>query len=175
MGDYSQKEDKTDISRNVEEILSGIFLLFVRVATTFYYFMLKPRFFSQVVASSEPLSTYFPKKYSRPITYYFISLAVMTGGFILLFRITPYAADTFDNNTFIVIIINAFKEGEIIKLIIGLLPFILTVGLYSFCLFWINKKRYPQLEFMNSLWLSSYFAGSVLLIYIILIPIYPLF
>lgn len=174
MEQQSKKEDKTDISRNIEELLLGVFLLFGKVITTFYYFMLKPHQFSEAVLNYDPLNDTYPKKYSRPITYYFVALALFIGGFILIFKIVPQAEELQRDNPFLAFVSNAFKEVDLSKLITGLLPFIFAVGLYSFCFFWINKKKFPQLKFRNSLYLSSYFTGSVLLIYVLIIPLYPL-
>jgi len=168
-----QKEDKTDISKNVEEILLGILLLFGSVITTFLSFLVKPHFFSKIVVEYDPLNDNFPKKYSRPITYLFASLAAITGGLILVFKLTAVEVDQ-SKNQFIILFSNAFRDGALIKLIIGLLPFLLAVGLYSFILFWVNKKKCPEINFQNSLYLSSYFIGTLALIYVAVVPIIPL-
>ena len=170
-----RKEDKTDISKKVEELLLGIFLLIERVLTTFCNFLLRPSLVAREIADNEPLSDAFPKRYARPVTYFFATFAVMLGGFILLFKTMPDAQDMEKKNPFIALFIKASQDAKITGIIIVLLPFILAVGLHSYTFYWSNRKKHPQITFRNSLYMSSYFSGNVALVYILLLPLMPLF
>ena len=77
-------------------------------------------------------------------------------------------------------LINA-KTGTATALVPGPVPvpeptslLILGVGLYGFCVAWVCRRRDKPLAFATSLYLATYFAGSVCLVYSIGIPLTPL-
>jgi hypothetical protein len=173
MEENLKKESDTDISKKIEEIFLGILLLFGKMILTFYHFMRRPHAFGSTLLDSDPLEKGFPKKYCRPITYFFISLCSSIGGTILVFTIIPkniFERELNDPYGAIHFIKKAFEDESLSKLIISSLPAILGMALFSFCLSWINRKNFPQISFLNNFFLLSYFIGSIFLISIVMVP-----
>lgn len=164
-----KKSVTIDFAKNIEEILLGIFLQTGKVFFTLYDFVLKPDFFASHIRGLHPIHNDYPKRYSRPATFFFILLSMLVGGFFVFFKSTAQTEHI--ENIFTKLIISAFEDGSLTKLVIGLLPFIFAFGLFAFCLSYVTRKK-EKISFTDSLAMSAYFVGTVSTVYLLFIPVF---
>lgn len=172
MSDTSQKDSPFNIPKEVEETLLGIFLLIGQILKTFINFFIRPRTFGKVVVNSDPLSNNYSKDFARPLNYYFLTLTILIFGFILLIKIDSEVWNTIETNPFLVLFLDAIKRANFTGLVLGLSPFILALGLFSFCMSRMTKKG--TFDFVRSLHMTSYYFGSLNLVFVLYTPIAPL-
>jgi len=110
---------------------------------------------------------------ARPLTYFVLSCAITFGMFELLFLVQRKqgnlpiegAANPFER-----LLVEGFAKGETSKILVAIMPFLAAVGLYAYGIHRAAKARKLTLSFRLSLSYACICAGSILLIYAVLIP-----
>lgn len=173
--DVTSHNEDWEVAKNIESTLLGLFILIGRMAYTFCDILVRPHHFSYTVLSSNPLDKKFPQQYVRPLSFFILCLALMLGGFLLLFESLKNSSINIYYNPLVSILIKAFKSGSINGIMIGASPIISILGLYAFSMAWVCRRRTVILTFSKSLFIAAYFAGSICLVYTIFIPIFSIF
>jgi len=93
------------------------------------------------------------------------------GMFELLFRIQRKHGHLPDANLFERLLVEGFAKGEVWKIVLATVPFLVAVGLYSYGIQRAAKARKLSLSFEQSLAYSCFCAGSILLLYAALVPL----
>jgi hypothetical protein len=169
--DLEDSEDERDILGSIEKGLLGAFALAGALFVTAWDFVLHPNRLALALANKELNS-----RYARPVTYFVVTSLLTIGAFELLFmllRQTGSGAARFPvslPNPFEKLFIQGISSLDPKKLILAELPFLAVVGLYSYAVTRSAKRRFLDLNFEMSLSLSCYGAGSILLVYLLIIP-----
>lgn len=168
-----------DVGKIVELTLFGFILLLGKYFNTVFNFVKNPIKFIAYLDEEGRSSN--PNNFSRPLTFLSISLILVTSLYIILLQITSVNTNTFITAKFLVglklfvnLILDGLKTGDLKKLLLGISPFLLGAGLYSYMLSLSAKSKNLIFGFEKSIGLSAYLLGSVAYFYIIIVPVFAL-
>lgn len=159
-----------DISRTMEDTLQGAFSLIGAVSITTWDYFAHPSRLSAGLSTDSPTP-----KYARPVTFFLVICLLTVCMFELEFatlrklgRLSLGAIGPIEK-----LFIEGVTTFDFKKLVWMAIPLLSALGLYSLAMTKSAKRRSLDLGFEMSLALACYGAGSLLLIYLLMIP--PMF
>jgi hypothetical protein len=154
-----------DLSEIIETTLAGMFQMIQGLFTTSWAFVIQPRVL---------LGENFPRidrKHLKPITYAVLSYAGMVATFAQVTRrssIPPFVERFPGIATFRA----ALPQADYRQLFIALLPYLLEMGMFAWCISVATKLVGSAVTFQKSLELFAYPVGAANLMYAAVTPAY---
>jgi hypothetical protein len=171
MGDIppEQNSKEFDITRFIEATIYGLLLLLASIPTTTLAYLFRPRSFQPRLLGDTDTGI-IGLRYTRPLTYLFLSLIGCIALFWLLATPLLYPSESGTSQ------IHDWLVGELSKLDFeGLFlcasPYWIAVALFALSVVWSSRAFGLALTFTKSMAIASYSAGCFGWLYVVFFPL----